>query len=164
MPNGDIRFAKQRDAVGARHRATGLLLVFLEEPSFDALAIVGTRRRIGFGDEHVAIRQHMQPSRVVQTAREGDDGRAVSDSGSAIRRPPFRGDDVDDGDQRSVGRRQDGIGPGAIDDDQLRACAASHGDSENERDNNGARPACIEVHGVLLDMRLTQARCPPAVP
>jgi hypothetical protein len=49
-----------RFALGAAPPA--FLLVLLEEPSLQALrSVVGPQRRIGLGDEHVAIRQHVQP-------------------------------------------------------------------------------------------------------
>ena len=59
-----VRVAQQRDAVGAGHRAAGLLLVALEEPALDALVVLGPRRRVGLGHEHVAVRQHVEPARM----------------------------------------------------------------------------------------------------
>ena len=93
-----VHIAQQHDAIRARHRAAGPLLELLEEPALDAFrSVVRPRRRVGLGDEHIAIRQHVQPAGMIQSARECDDLCSGCRDRRAARRPPFGGDDFDDG-------------------------------------------------------------------
>ena len=91
MPNGEFRFeqqrraligdavavgvAQQRDAIGARHRGPRALHRLLHEEALDALAVLGPLGRRGFGDQHVAVRQHVQPARMIEPVGERDDLR-----------------------------------------------------------------------------------------
>ena len=126
MPKGELRFsrkgadfgdavtvriAQQRDPFGARHCPAGLFLKLLEEPSLDALRIIGPRRRVGFGDEDVAIRQHVQPARMIEVTRESHHRGARRGVGCLVRRPAFRVDDVDEWNQGAVGDGSTGLAP-----------------------------------------------------
>ncbi len=62
--------AQQGDAVGAGHSGASTPHEQAHEPAFDALAITGLGRRIGFGHQHVAVGQHVEPTRMVQIACE----------------------------------------------------------------------------------------------
>jgi hypothetical protein len=89
-----VGVAQQRDAIGARHRAASFLLKAFEEPALHALAVLGPRRCIGLGDEHIAIREHVQPARVIEIAGEGLDPQAFGGCWRLSCRPSLRVYDV----------------------------------------------------------------------
>ena len=95
MPNGEFspsrnaervsatpspsRVAQQRDPVGARDRGARLRHLLLHDPALDALGVLGLGRRVGLGDQHVAVGQHVQPARVLEPVRERVDGHPGRD-------------------------------------------------------------------------------------
>ena len=95
MPNGELQafeehrarlrhavavgVAQQRDAVRrSAPRAPACFMHLLHDPALDALAVLGPRRRVGLGDQHVAVRQHVEPARMVEAP-----AKAVTASPSA---------------------------------------------------------------------------------
>jgi len=48
----------------------------VKEPPLYSLAIVGPLRRISFGDQNVAVRKDVEPSRMIQSSREGVHARS----------------------------------------------------------------------------------------
>ena len=127
-----VGVAQQRDAIRARHRAAGLLLVPLEEPALDALAVLGPRRRVGLGDEHVAVRQHVEPARMIEAARECGDGRAAGGGRRRAVGPADGFDDVDRGKERRLRLRQGRLGADARRLRGGRRRAAPAGDDAGE--------------------------------
>ncbi len=124
---------QQRDAVGAGHRPAGLLLESLEEPASDPLVVLGPRGRVGLGHENVAVREHVQPARVVQASGERRHGRSLRGHRLARRGPAFRGDDVDERDERRVRRRERWLRPGAGGNWELRGRRAAKGAERRDR-------------------------------
>ena len=60
----------------------------LRHPAADADAALFLRRLVAFGDQHVAVRQHMQPARMVEPVGELVDGKALRGDGIS---PGFHG-------------------------------------------------------------------------
>src|SRR6185369_2168297 len=85
-----VRVTKEGDAVRAGHGPAGLLLVPLEEPALDALAVLRPRRRVRLRDLHVAVREHVDPSRMIETLGERHHGSARSGDGRRARGPALR--------------------------------------------------------------------------
>ena len=123
---------QQRDAVGAGHRPAGLLLEPLEEPASDPLVVLGPRGRVGLGHENVAVREHVQPARVVQASGERRHGRSLRGHRLARRGPAFRRDDVDQRDERRVRLRKRWRRPRAGGNRKLRGRRAAKG-AERDR-------------------------------
>jgi hypothetical protein len=48
------------------HRRAGALHHQPHDPALDALAVVGLRRGVGLGHQHVAVGQHIEPARMVE--------------------------------------------------------------------------------------------------
>ena len=113
-----VGVTEERDAVGAGHARAGLLHEQPHEEALDALAVVGLGRRVGLGDEHVAVGQHGQPAGVVQAGREGRHGHAGRGRRHRAGGPPDGVGDVDGRDERAVRSGQLGAGPGAGGDGQ----------------------------------------------
>jgi hypothetical protein len=65
------------------------------EPAAQPGCILRPGRRIGFGDEHVAIRQYINPSRVIQLAGKGGYGEAHRRRGRQVSLPANSWRDVD---------------------------------------------------------------------
>ena len=124
---------QQRDAVGAGHRPAGLLLEPLEEPAPDPLVVLGPRGRVGLGHEHVAVREHVQPARVVQASGERRHGRSLRGHRLARRGPAFRRDDVDQRDERRVRLRKRWLRPRAGGNRELRGRRAAKGAERRDR-------------------------------
>ena len=104
--------AQQRDPVGTGLIAgAGHLHHQLADHAHDALHVIGPHRRLGFGDQHIAIWQHEQPSRVRKPTCQRGDRRAAGALRCAPLAPPFRLREVH-GWQPTAGRRADvGRGP-----------------------------------------------------
>jgi hypothetical protein len=100
-----IRVAEQNYLIGARDTAAGLRLKKLEEKSADASRVVGTPRCVRFRDENIAVRQNVQPARMVETARKCRDAESLGGMWPVITTPTFRGDDIDERDRRNFTRR-----------------------------------------------------------
>src|SRR5690606_12476850 len=63
-------------APSSRHaRAARLLLEPGEEPPLDAFVVLGPRWRVGFGGEDIAVRECIQPARMVEPSGKCLDGR-----------------------------------------------------------------------------------------
>ncbi len=105
-----VRIAQQRDAIGRRHGRAGLGHHLLLHRALDALAIFRTRRRGGFGHQHIAVRQGVQPARMLEAAGEGvhlDTGRRRR---LHVRRPALGFRDLHHRDGLLLGLRQRRIG------------------------------------------------------
>ena len=81
-----VGIAQQRDAIGARHTGAGSLHEEAHRPALEALAVLRTRRRIGLGDQHVAIGQHVEPARMIQVLGEGGHLQAAAPASASRRR------------------------------------------------------------------------------
>ena len=68
-----IGVAQERDPVGAGDTSTGHLLNLLHGPALEALGLLG--RLVGFGDQHVAVGQDVDPARTAVVLHLG---RAVT--------------------------------------------------------------------------------------
>ena len=78
------RLAQQRDAVGARHRGARPLINSSITQPLMPLASSGLGRRIGFGDQHVAVGQHVEPARMIEPSANAATFEAL---GRGRRRP-----------------------------------------------------------------------------
>ncbi len=78
----------------------------LHQASLDALAVLRLRRRIRFRDQHVTVRQHIEPTWMLELRGECRDRRARRSDRLAPFRPAARRRDVQGGDDRFVRRRQ----------------------------------------------------------
>ena len=88
-----VAVAQQRDAVRAWHRGAGAAHDFLDDPALDAFVVIGFGRGVGFGDQHVAIGQHVQPARVIEVLGKCGDLGAIGRHGfGAVRPADGRGD------------------------------------------------------------------------
>ena len=65
-----VGVAQQRDAVGARDLGAGLAHHEPHGPASEAELLVRLRRRVALGDQDVAVRQHVQPARMIEPAGE----------------------------------------------------------------------------------------------
>ena len=102
-----IGVAQQRDAIRARAARAGALHQSLHDPALDAFAVFGLRRCCRFGDEHVAVRQHVDPARVLELHRERlDRGAGGRDRRGAVG-PALGRRDLNSRHQR-LGRRGQG--------------------------------------------------------
>ena len=70
-----------RLALGTPAPATLLRLLHDEGP--DALVVLGPRRRVGLGDQDVAVGQHVQPARMVEARGVGADLMPLPGTGRA---------------------------------------------------------------------------------
>ena len=148
MPNGDFRPSTNGGLVsatpspsasrssvmrfGARRAGAGPLHHLLHDPALDALAVLGARGRIGLGDEHVAVGQHVAASAGAQARRERGDGQAAGGNRRLARRPADGRGDVHGRDQGLDGLRQLGLGPTLAASGKLRHLAAA-GQSDRPR-------------------------------
>src|SRR4029079_17149965 len=82
-----VRVAEQRNSVRARDRGARLLHVAPEEPSTNALSVVRAFWRVRLGDEHVAVREHVEPTRMVQAFRERVDQGSGRGGGPVVSAP-----------------------------------------------------------------------------
>ncbi|MCY1296968.1 hypothetical protein D9M70_463860 [compost metagenome] len=108
-----IDVPQQGDTVGAGYLGARLLHEPARHLGLDARRFVGTRRR-AFGHQHIAIGQHVEPARMLQTLGEGVDLRAAGRHGKGALGPAGGGGDVDGGDEGLVRRRQLRVGTGAV--------------------------------------------------
>jgi len=139
-----IGIAQQGDAVGAGHARAGAPHHQLRDPARDASGIPGSLRRVGLGDQHVAIRQHEQPARMVERVGEGGDGESRRGGRRGAFGPALGRRDVDGEEQRyhPLGRwRQLGVGTGPGGDRQCRLVAARgqqrRGEQRNQHGDRG---------------------------
>ncbi|PAV92579.1 hypothetical protein WR25_24971 [Diploscapter pachys] len=159
-----VRIAQQRDAIGRGHARARLVEQAAHDPGFDPAAFAG--RRIGFGDQHVAVGQAIQPARMIEAARERLHRQARGGGGRFVALPADDIGDLDGG-QRLVARFGDGgalagdlidrqlrrIRPGEIDDDR-------HGDDGDERgDAQDVLQHGTTIRGVGLAGKGAAARC-----
>ena len=123
MPNGEFRslmkmllrlgnavavgIAQQRDAVGARNACARPALRQPVDEALDADAAL-LRRRVALGDQHVAVRQHIDRARMVEPGREGCDRHAVGGGRLGAVGPAVDRSDIDRRDPRMFRRRQGG--------------------------------------------------------
>ncbi len=149
MPNGEVRpvekgerslgdavavrVAQQGDAVGARHRRSGLAHEHPHEEALDpAAAGAGRRRRGGaLRHQHVAVRQREQPARMIEAGGEGVDAEARRGDRRGAGRPAGRLGDVDGGQQGARRLRQTRRRPGAFGDAEIGGVAAA-GEQQGE--------------------------------
>ena len=151
-----VGVAQERDAIRARHRAAGLFLVVLEEPALDPLVVVGPLRRVRLGHEYVAVRQDVQPPRVMEVPREGRHRRALGPDGPAPVRPSLRLHDVDDGDERRVRCRDPGTRAYTGRHRQARGGTACYGRGRYGRGEDSPRMSqpCHALHGGQISSRI----------
>ena len=106
-----VAIAQERDAVGAcRSCATRALLEEAHEPRLETIAFLGPRRRVGLGDEDVAIRQHIEPARMIEILGEGRNLQATSGGGRSSGGPALRRRDVDGRDEGTLRLRELRVG------------------------------------------------------
>jgi hypothetical protein len=105
-----VSVAQQRDAVGALLPGAGDLHEDLHEEALDGLALLGTLGRVRFGHQHVAVRQHVQPARMLEAAREGLHREPRRCDGLHALRPADRGRHVGRGNELALRRGNHGIG------------------------------------------------------
>ncbi|MNH23831.1 hypothetical protein D3C79_837430 [compost metagenome] len=101
-----ITVAQQADAIRAGDPGTSTFHHLAHDPATNAFAVFRLGRRIGFGDQYVAIGQHIEPARMVQAVGERGDLRARRRDRRAALWPADGGGDVDGRDQGLVRFRQ----------------------------------------------------------
>ena len=145
-----VLVAQQRDAVGARHVGAGFRERLVHEGRADGIRrFVGRRWAIGFGDEHIAVRQDIQPARMDQAGGEGFDMHARCGRRCFAGFPSDDGGDLHRGQQRLVRRGErwrrtaDGLGR---DFRFLRARCGDDGRDARREDREGKS----HTHGVVL--------------
>ena len=133
-----VDIAKQRDAIRARIAGPALVHEQAEEPAAYPRPVVGTNRRVAFGDQHIAVRKHVQPPRVIEIPGEGVDRRSGRRDGVILARPSHRLGDVDGRNAGGLRRGNVRRRPGDRRDGQLgRRRAGSRG----RQDENGESAA-----------------------
>ena len=123
--------AQQRDAVRARHASTRARLYGPVDESLDALGILGPRRPIAFGDQHVAVGQKSRSTRHPKSNRQSGCGNRLG-----ARRPTFCRRDVDGRDQGFDRLRQARRWTRCRNFRQFRSIAAQHPDCADRNDHN----------------------------
>ena len=108
-----IRIAQQCDPVGTRRSCARLRHEHLHEPAPDAFAVIRLRGRVGFGNQYVAIGQHMNPPRMIQAFGKTRYRHTRCHYGLRPGRPAFGCRDVDGRNDGGRRVRQDRIGPHA---------------------------------------------------
>ncbi len=160
-----VAVAQQGDPVRARHAGAGARHHLLHDPALDAAAVF-LGRRVGLGDEHVAVRQHVKPARMRQAGRVRRDRQAARGSGPRARRPADGGCDVDGRKDGLHRRRQSRARADARAFRQARhlaACGQSdNGQAEEQSSGNGHRESCRAGETSLEGK--TRARVDPAYP
>ena len=109
-----VGVAQQRDAVGARHAGAGPFLKLLVDESLDARGVVRLGRCVAFGDQHVAVRQHIDGAGMIEPAGEGIHRHAAGGLGLVTGWPAGGGCDVDRRYPGLLWRRQRGRGAIAL--------------------------------------------------
>ena len=104
-----VGIAQKRDPVGAWRCGTRSFHRQLHECLFEAEAFVVLGRCIGFGHQHVAVRQYMQPARVIEARSEGVHLQPFCGCRRGAFLPAFCVGDVDGRDHRGVRLRQSRI-------------------------------------------------------
>ena len=176
MPNGELRFARStlrnsatpspsasrsnvmRLADGTAAPAFAMHL--LHDLALDALAVVRAFGRIGLGDEHVAVGQHVDPARMRETAGEcihRDFGRRRR---LRARGPALRLGDLHGGNQLLFGRRQVGVGPTLVAGDATGP--VSVGPTEVQAQSTANASTCIG-NAILLTIRQALGEAPRSV-
>ena len=108
-----VGIAQQHDAIGARHAHAGAARDKGDDHLHDARLSIRPCRGVGLGDEHVAIRQDVQPAREVEAGGVGGDGQARGRYGLHALGPALGGGDVHGGNERLLGFGKLRIRPGA---------------------------------------------------
>jgi hypothetical protein len=103
--------AQERDAVGARDAGASPFLGLLVDETLDPLCVLRPWRPVRFRDQHVAVRQDMEPARMLEPAGERIHRKAAGRGRFGASRPAFGVRDVDRRDRRLGGFRQGGGGP-----------------------------------------------------
>jgi hypothetical protein len=89
-----ILVAQKGDPVGSRYSSAGLLHRLAHEVAAYPLAFVGPNRRVGLGDKHIAIWQHLEPARMIEPGRERLHPKALRSSRCLASRPADRVGDL----------------------------------------------------------------------
>ena len=108
-----VAVTQQADAVGAGDAGAGYLLHLFHDPALDALAVFRLWRRVRFGNQHVAIRQDVEPAGVIEITGESSDPGAGDRLRRDATRPALGRRDVHGRQQALGGRRQGRRGAGA---------------------------------------------------
>jgi len=91
--------AQQHDPVGARHARAGALHhelhYLLAKPADDALVLVVLRGRIAFGHQQIAVRQRVEPARMLEPGSEGAHREAFRSCRHVLARALLHGRYVD---------------------------------------------------------------------
>ena len=95
-----VAVTQKRDAIRASVIRAGALLHDLVDPPFDPFAVLGLRRRVGLGNQDVAVRQHIHRTRMLKSVGESLDLQSLRSDRLRILRPAFGRRDVDCGNDR----------------------------------------------------------------
>jgi hypothetical protein len=101
-----VLVAQQRDPVGAGHACARPTHDFFHDETTDALAVLRFGRRVGFGHQHIAVGEHVQPARMVKAFGERCHLSARGCLWPAALGPTHCGGDVDSRDQGLIGLGQ----------------------------------------------------------
>src|ERR1051325_443697 len=85
-----VAVTEQRDAIGTRYGCPRDLREVRLDLRAQTLALVWPRRRVRLRHQHVAVRQHVQPARMVELGRELRHIEPCGNGRLASSRPPDR--------------------------------------------------------------------------
>ena len=145
-----VRVAQQGNPVCTWHSGPGAGHDLVCDPALDALAVIRFGRRVGFGYQHIAIGQHIEPARVVEVLGEGGYLQARSGGGCGAIGPADRRGDIDGGDQGLVGFGQFRRWAGAIRHLQGRTLTAGSQPDRKYDDNSVLGLEHMNLHEVLV--------------
>ena len=75
-----IRIAQQGDAISACYTRTGTFHHPFHNLALDACAVFRLGRRIGFGNQHIAVGKHIEPAWVIEAGCKGVHRKASGSS------------------------------------------------------------------------------------
>jgi hypothetical protein len=133
--------AQQRDAIGTGCRGTDSLHDALLDPVPDTALFADEGGRVAFSDQHIAVWQHVQPARMIESGRQcahGESGRRprLGTGGPADRTGEFEGRD-----ECRMRSRQNGLRTRAIAHRQRGPItAASYGQCEQTDPHQARAP------------------------
>ena len=133
-----VGIAQQRDTVGAGDRSAGAAKHQPRDPAHDAALLLPPRRGVGLRHQHVAVRQHIEPARMIEPGRQGVDRETLGRNRHAAVGPADRRRDIDGRDHGLVRLRQGRVRPDARLGRQFRGLAA--GREQDEQKRQGERP------------------------
>ena len=160
-----VGVAQQRDPVRALHARARPIHDLAGDPGLHAGEFSVGGRRVALGHQHVAVRQGVEPARVVEPLGEGRDRQAGGGRGLGALRPARGRRDVDGGQRRRVRGGQRRVRPLAVGELERRALGidreAHEGRTAEEKDRQRPEPDLRTCpHGPVNPVR----RPPPARP